>query len=156
MLLSNLITKNRVFANLEGGSKKRVLELAAEFISAESGLDSDEIYQGLIDRERLGSTGIGFGVAIPHCRLDELDTDDARGYLIQLDQGVDFDAIDGQIVELLFILLVPASTNQLHLNILAQLANCFSNDVFRHDLQLATSTQELFDVAIQTFKKEPA
>ena len=85
-----------------------------------------------------------------------MDTDDARGYLIQLDQGVDFDAIDGQIVELLFILLVPASTNQLHLNILAQLANCFSNDVFRHDLQLATSTQELFDVAIRTFKKEPA
>ncbi len=156
MLLSNLLTKDRVIANLKGGSKKRVLELAAEFIGAESGLDSDEIYQGLIDRERLGSTGIGFGVAIPHCRLNEIDTNDARGYLIQLNQGIDFDAIDEQTVRLLFVLLVPDSTNQLHLDILAQLANCFTDDIFRHNLQQATSTQELFDVAIQTFRKEPA
>ena len=112
MQLSDIITPERVVSSLEGASKKRVLELTAEFIAEESQMDSEDIYQGLIDRERLGSTGIGYGVAIPHCRMASLSTDEAYGYLIQLNQGVDFDSIDGQPVELLFVLLVPESTNQ--------------------------------------------
>jgi Phosphotransferase system mannitol/fructose-specific IIA domain (Ntr-type) len=156
MQLTEIITPSRVLANLEGGSKKRVLELASEFIAHESELDSEDVYQGLIDRERLGSTGIGYGVAIPHCRLPELGEADTRGYLIQLNQGVDFDAIDSQPVELLFILLVPQSTNQVHLNLLAQLADCFAKDQFRHDLQMATTTDELFETAMATFRTEPA
>ena len=156
MQLTDIITPSRVLANLEGGSKKRVLELTAEFIANESSLDSEDIYQGLIERERLGSTGIGYGVAIPHCRLPSLVEDETRGYLIQLSQGVDFDAIDGQPVELLFVLLVPESTNQVHLNLLASLADCFSKDQFRHDLQMATSEEELFEIALTVFRIEPA
>ena len=152
MQLSNIITPERVVSNLDGASKKRVLELAAEFIAEESQIDSEDIYQGLIDRERLGSTGIGYGVAIPHCRVNSLDDDETRGYLIQLNQGVDFDSIDGQEVELLFVLLVPESTNQAHLNLLAQLADCFSNDQFRQDLKLAIDSGELFAVAMRAFK----
>ena len=134
MQLSNTITPERVVSSLDGASKKRVLELTAEFIAEESQIDSEDIYHGLIDRERLGSTGIGYGVAIPHCRVASLGDDETRGYLIQLNQGIDFDSIDGQDVELLFVLLVPESTNQAHLNLLAQLANCFSNDQFRRCL----------------------
>ena len=156
MQLSDIITPERVVASLEGASKKRVLELTAEFIAAEGNMDSEDIYQGLIDRERLGSTGIGYGVAIPHCRMASLTTDETRGYLIQLDQGIDFDSIDGQPVELLFVLLVPESTNQVHLNLLAQLADCFSNDQFRHDLQMATDANELFDIATRAFKMAAA
>ena len=152
MQLSHIITPERVVSNLDGASKKRVLELAAEFIAEESQIDSEDIYQGLIDRERLGSTGIGYGVAIPHCRVNSLDDDETRGYLIQLNQGVDFDSIDGQDVELLFVLLVPESTNQAHLNLLAQLADCFSNDQFRQDLKLAIDSGELFAVAMRAFK----
>ena len=152
MQLSHIITPDRVMSNLDGASKKRVLELAAEFIAEESQIDSEDIYQGLIDRERLGSTGIGYGVAIPHCRVNSLDDDETRGYLIQLNQGVDFDSIDGQDVELLFVLLVPESTNQAHLNLLAQLADCFSNDQFRQDLKLATDSGELFAIAMRAFK----
>lgn len=154
MQLTEIITPMRVLANLEGGSKKRVLELAAEFIGQESGLDSEEIYQGLIDRERLGSTGIGYGVAIPHCRMASLTDEDTKGYLIQLSQGIDFDAIDGQPVEMLFVLLVPESTSQLHLNVLAGLAQCFSQDQLRHDLQMATSADELFEIASHAFSTE--
>ena len=152
MQLSHIITPERVVSNLDGASKKRVLELAAEFIAEESQIDSEDIYQGLIDRERLGSTGIGYGVAIPHCRVNSLDDDETRGYLIQLNQGVDFDSIDGQDVELLFVLLVPESTNQAHLNLLAQLADCFSTDQFRQDLKLATDSGELFAIAMRAFK----
>ena len=149
MQLIDIITPARVAANLEGGSKKRILELASEFIAVESGLDASTVYQGLIDRERLGSTGIGYGVAIPHCRLRDMAQTDAMGYLIQLNQGVDFDAIDNQPVELIFILLVPQTTN-----LLAHLADCFSDDHFRHQLQLATNTDELFETAHAMFSKE--
>ena len=156
MQLSDIITPSRVVSSLEGASKKRVLELTAEFIADESQMDSEDVYQGLIDRERLGSTGIGYGVAIPHCRLSCLNDDETRGYLIQLNQGIDFDAIDGQPVELLFVLLVPESTNQVHLNLLAQLADCFSNDQFRHDLPMATDASELYAIACQAFKTAAA
>jgi PTS system nitrogen regulatory IIA component len=156
MQLSNIITPERVVSSLDGASKKRVLELTAEFIAEESQIDSEDIYHGLIDRERLGSTGIGYGVAIPHCRVTSLGDDETRGYLIQLNQGIDFDSIDGQDVELLFVLLVPESTNQAHLNLLAQLANCFSDDQFRRDLKLATDSDELFEIAWQTFKTAEA
>ena len=151
MQLSDIITPQRVVSSLEGASKKRVLELTAEFIAEESQMDSEDIYQGLIDRERLGSTGIGYGVAIPHCRMASLSTEETRGYLIQLNQGVDFDSIDGQPVELLFVLLVPESTNQMHLNLLAQLADCFSNDQFRRKLQMGTDASELFEIASKAF-----
>ncbi|MGA1206539.1 MAG: PTS sugar transporter subunit IIA [Gammaproteobacteria bacterium] len=154
MQLIDIITPARVATNLDGGSKKRVLELASEFIASESGLDASMVYQGLIERERLGSTGIGYGVAIPHCRLTEMAQTDAKGYLMQLRQGIDFDAIDQQPVELLFILLVPQTTNQLHLNLLAHLADCFSDDQFRHQLQLATTADELFETAHTMFSKE--
>ena len=93
MQLSNIITPDRILSSLDGASKKRVLELTAEFIAEESQIDSEEIYQGLIDRERLGSTGIGYGVAIPHCRVTSLGDDETRGYLVQLNQGVDLSLI---------------------------------------------------------------
>ena len=156
MQLSNIITPERIVSSLDGSSKKRVLELTAEFIAEESQIDSEDVYQGLINRERLGSTGIGHGVAIPHCRLTSLGDNETRGYLIQLNQGVEFDSIDGQNVELLFVLLVPESTNQAHLNLLAQLANCFSNEQFRHDLQMATDSGELFAIASRAFKTAEA
>ena len=156
MQLSNIITPDRILSSLDGASKKRVLELTAEFIAEESQIDSEDIYHGLIDRERLGSTGIGYGVAIPHCRVASLGDDETRGYLIQLNQGIDFDSIDGQNVELLFVLLVPESTNQAHLNLLAQLADCFSNDQFRRDLQLATDSDELFKIARRAFQTAEA
>jgi len=88
--------------------------------------------------------------------MASLSDEETRGYLIQLDQGVDFDSIDGQPVELMFVLLVPESTNQVHLNLLAQLADCFSNDQFRHDLQMATDASELFDIASKAFKTAAA
>ena len=69
---------------------------------------------------------------------------------------LDFDSIDGQNVELLFVLLVPESTNQAHLNLLAQLADCFSNDQFRRDLQLATDSDELFKIARRAFQTAEA
>ncbi len=151
MKLNDLISPQRVLSGLKGKSKKRILEKASEFISQESGFETYKIYNGLIERERLGSTGIGFGVAIPHCRLSDLKIEDARGYLIQLERKIDFDSLDKLPVELLFVLLVPEHTSQFHLDLLSNLAHFFSKGNVRDKMKLTSSSAELYGIAQRTF-----
>ena len=151
MELNELINPSRVLSGLKGQSKKRILEKASEFISQESGFATEKVYHGLIERERLGSTGIGYGVAIPHCRINGLSSEDARGYLIQLAEKIDFDSLDKGPVDLLFILLVPQHTSQLHLDLLSDLASCFKQNRFRSLVKLATSSSDLYSLAQKTF-----
>ena len=105
MQIDHILTPERTFAGVQGGSKKRVLELIGKLVAQHTNLDPDAIYENLIARERLGSTGFGNGIAIPHCRLE--DCHQAIGALLQLDGKIDFDALDGQPVDLIFVLLVP-------------------------------------------------
>lgn len=147
MLISELLTPSRTLCALEGGSKKRVLEIAAQHIAEQhTELTADEIFSGLINRERLGSTGIGEGVAIPHCRLNEYQQ--PIGLLIQLQQPIDFDAIDNSPVDLLFILLVPAEACDQHLQTLGNLAELFSQPQFRERLRHAETDNALYTAAI--------
>ena len=106
-------------------SKKRLFEQAAASISAEFDLDQESVYRSLLAREKLGSTAIGHGVAIPHSRMSGCS--EPLGCLILLSEGVDFGAPDGADVEIAFILLVPEAATQDHLDLLASLANAFSN-----------------------------
>ncbi|WP_207061318.1 PTS IIA-like nitrogen regulatory protein PtsN [Motiliproteus sp. SC1-56] len=146
MLIHETLVRERCFHNLPGNSKKRILENASELI-AESveGLEAEDIFAGLISRERLGSTGIGEGVAIPHCRLDNCT--EAVGALVNLPEPVDFDAIDGQPVDLLFVLLVPTEATETHLQTLASLAELFSQADFRQRLRQTHSADELYKAA---------
>ncbi len=147
MLISELLAPSRALCALEGGSKKRVLEIAAQHIAEQHPeLVADEIFTGLINRERLGSTGIGEGVAIPHCRLTDYQS--PIGLLIQLQEAIDFDAIDGRPVDLLFILLVPAEACDQHLQTLGNLAELFSQENFRERLRQAESDDALYTAAI--------
>ncbi|MCV6609988.1 MAG: PTS IIA-like nitrogen regulatory protein PtsN [Amphritea sp.] len=146
MLISELLAPSRALCALEGGSKKRVLEIAAQHIAEQHPeLVADEIFTGLINRERLGSTGIGEGVAIPHCRLTDYQS--PIGLLIQLREAIDFDAIDGRPVDLLFILLVPAEACDQHLQTLGNLAELFSQENFRERLRQAESDDALYTAA---------
>lgn len=143
MLISELLAPSRALCALEGGSKKRVLEIAAQHIAEQHvELTADEIFTGLINRERLGSTGIGEGVAIPHCRLNNYQH--PLGLLIQLQEPIDFDAIDGKPVDLMFILLVPAEACDQHLQTLGNLAELFSQENFRQRLRKAESDEALY------------
>ena len=118
-------------------SKKRLFEQAAASISAEFDLDQESVYRSLLAREKLGSTAIGHGVAIPHSRMSGCS--EPLGCLILLSEGVDFGAPDGADVEIAFILLVPEAATQDHLNLLASLANAFSNADIRDRLKKADS-----------------
>ncbi len=154
MLLNHTLVRELTFHDLEGSSKKRILENASELIAAQvDSLEAEDIFTGLITRERLGSTGIGEGIAIPHCRIESCTK--AVGALIKLPEPVDFDAIDGRPVDLLFVLLVPAEAHEAHLNTLAGLAELFSQENFRNALRRSTDAQELYDAAVN-FQSAPA
>ena len=118
-------------------SKKRLFEQAAASISAEFDLNQESVYRSLLAREKLGSTAIGHGVAIPHSRMSGCS--EPLGCLILLSEGVDFGAPDGADVEIAFILLVPEAATQDHLDLLASLANAFSNADIRDRLKKANS-----------------
>ncbi|MDO6564067.1 PTS IIA-like nitrogen regulatory protein PtsN [Amphritea sp. 1_MG-2023] len=146
MLISELLAPSGVLCALEGGSKKRILEIASQQISEHyPELEPELIFAGLLGRERLGSTGIGEGVAIPHCRLDECNK--ATALLIQLQEPIDFDAIDAQPVDLLFVLVVPSEACDQHLQTLSNLAELFSQASFRDQLRNAESVEALFAAA---------
>lgn len=141
--LAELLTPARVAWHLEVASKKRLLEAMAELLAADSGLPAKSIFQILTERERLGSTAIGEGVALPHGRLAELEQ--PLGACASLAAPVDFDAPDGRPVDLVFALLVPEAATQAHLDILARLARCFHDDTWREALRRAPDTAGLLE-----------
>ena len=148
MILSETLHREQIFCDIPGSSKKRVLENASELIAKSvSSLDAEEIFSGLINRERLGSTGLGDGVAIPHCRLSSCVK--ILGALIRLPKALDFDAIYRQPVDLIFLLFVPEKATDEHLQTLAGLAECLSQAEYREGLRSAANADELYQRAVE-------
>lgn len=142
MFPPQFLTVERIASGVEITSKKRLLEVLAGLLaSAQPHLKDDTIFERLIERERLGSTGLGHGVALPHARLKDLG--EAIGAFIHLRRAVDFDAIDDQPVDLAFAMLVPETASEVHLQLLAQLAGLFGEDSFRALLRGAEDPQTL-------------
>jgi len=145
MLLTEIIHQDRVQCDVQAQSKKRALEKLSEIISADlDTISSNDVFDSLLTRERLGGTGVGYGVAIPHGRLK--NTTNTLAAFIKLDEGVDYDAADRQPVDLLFALLVPEESTEEHLQILAQLAQMFSDESFRNALRDATNAEQLHNL----------
>lgn len=138
--ISELLKPSRIGCQRDIRSKKRALQTLAELLtpSINEGLEGDElsdmdIFDALITRERLGSTALGHGVALPHSRLSNIEAPIAA--IITLSDGIDYEAADGQPVDLLIGLLVPEDCNDGHLQILADLARRFSDDYFRDEIR---------------------
>ncbi len=147
MEISQLITPERVKCLSGIGSKKRALESLGELLgTGATGVDPMDIFNRLIERERLGSTGLGHGVAIPHGRVPSEDSPVITlGCFIKLDEGVDFDSPDQQPADLLFGLLVPENCTEEHLQILASLAGMFSDNEFCAELRNCENDEALFN-----------
>ncbi len=144
--LEKLLTPGRTACRVPGVSKKRLFETLAKTISTDQlSLPYGEVFAQLIAREKLGSTGLGQGIAIPHCRVDNCIH--PIGTLMTLQDPIDFDAPDDQPVDLLFALLVPAEAHQQHLDILANIAKLFSNGDFCKQLRAARDDQSLYQLA---------
>ena len=120
MDLSDLIDVSAVMPSLRANSKKQLLQLLAEKAAAITGLPEREVFDTVLQRERLGSTGVGNGIAIPHGKLPGVSR--ITGVFARLEQPIDFEAIDDQPVDLVFLLLAPESAGADHLKALSRIA----------------------------------
>lgn len=153
MQLIDLLAQSRVLCGVRSASKKRALEELSHLIAeGDPSLNQLEVFESLVARERLGSTGLGKGIAIPHGRLKTGTK--AIAAFVRLSKGVDYDAPDGQPVDLLCALLVPANCSQEHLEILALLSEMFSSAEFREKLRAAATPISLYTLLIN-FVSEP-
>lgn len=145
--LESILTPGRSLVNVPGGSKKRVLEQIAKVIAQDlPDLDAQAIFENLIAREKLGSTGFGNGIAIPHCRMAGCNS--PLSAVLRLEAPVDFDAIDGAPVDLLFVLLVPQAATDEHLELLRQIASMLDREDVRQRLREAPTNDDLYQVVV--------
>ena len=159
MNLETLISPNAVITDQPVKSKKRALEVLAVTLAEEATraaqqsaentgsddletIDPFTIFQLLTEREKLGSTGMGHGVALPHARCSL--TDQAIGAMLKLDEGIDFDSPDNQPTDLVFALMVPEQHTDEHLQILAQLASLFSDEAFCQAMRDTNDAAEIY------------
>ena len=147
MKFSELINKNYIIPEFKGSTKKQVLEELVESLASNKvEIDKVVLLNALLEREKLGSTGIGDGVAIPHGKLNGLDN------IILLfgksGQGVDFDAIDRKPVCMVFLLVAPADSAGLHLKALARLSRMLREKEFKNSLLMAPDAETLLKIII--------
>ena len=134
-LISSLLTPSHVALDVEATTKKGLFEQVGSMLAGDQGLSRGQVLDSLIARERLGSTGLGQGIAIPHGRVKGLR--EAVGAFLRLRAPIGFDAPDGRPVSLVFVLLVPERATDMHLQILSELAQMFSDRDFRTQLAQA-------------------
>jgi PTS system nitrogen regulatory IIA component len=148
MKFSELITPDRVLCCPQLTSKKRLLESISELLARNVPQHSrNEIFDSLISREKLGSTGLGKGVAIPHARMSALEQPVCA--FIKLDHPVEFDASDGQPVDLLCALIVPEHSTDDHLQILSSIAMLFGDQAFCSRIRDCTNETCLYQLLSQ-------
>ena len=140
-LIAPLLTPDTTLLDISFTSKKKLFEHAADLFAQIHGLKSPDIFTSLFERERLGSTALGHGIAIPHGRIKGLK--DACGAFYRLKTPLEFDAPDNQPVSLCFILLVPKDANERHLQILGELAHLFGDAAMRTRMLDAGTSSDL-------------
>ncbi|WP_295385226.1 PTS sugar transporter subunit IIA [uncultured Thiodictyon sp.] len=145
MLPPDFINAGRIARGLEIASKKRLLETLARLLATDHpGLEPDAVFERLLERERLGSTGLGHGIALPHARIKAIPQ--SLGAFVSLTQGVDYDAADGEPVDLAFALLVPETATEEHLQLLAELAGRFNDPELRRRLRQADNAAAILNL----------
>jgi nitrogen PTS system EIIA component len=140
-LVAKILTPSHVTLDLQASSKKRLFEQAGLLFENLDGIAKNVVFESLFAREKLGSTGLGQGVAIPHGRIKGLK--EALGAFVRLAQPVPFDAPDGNPVSLVFVLLVPEKATEKHLQILSELAQMFSDKALREAMMSAPDAAAL-------------
>ncbi|HEV7370023.1 PTS IIA-like nitrogen regulatory protein PtsN [Arenibaculum sp.] len=143
----DLITPKSIIANLRAGSKKQVLQELARRAAELTGQHERAVFDVLLERERLGTTGVGHGIAIPHGKLPNLDR--VHGVFARLERAVDFDAIDEQPVDLMFLLLAPEGAGADHLKALARVSRLLRDASLCEKLRGADSADAIYALLTQ-------
>jgi nitrogen PTS system EIIA component len=146
-LIAKLLPESNVLVDMDVSSKKRVFEQVGLLFENNNSVARSEVFDSLFAREKLGSTGLGQGIAIPHGRIKGLK--EAMGAVVRTRQPIPFDAPDAQNVSIIFVLLVPDRATDMHLQILSELAQMFSEKPFREQLLAAPTAAELHRLITQ-------
>lgn len=142
MELTELASPEGVFPNLKATSKKHLLQELAQHAAAAAGVDQRRLFEALLERERLGSTGMGRGVAIPHCRAPGVER--MLGLVARLDTPIDFEAVDGEPVDLVFLLVAPENAGSDHLKALARVSRAMRDQALLAKLRGAKEASALY------------
>ena len=142
MGFADLVSSEAVLANVKASGKKQALQEIGHKAAEAYGLDCSMVVNGLLDREKLGSTAMGSGVAIPHARIPGLDG--IVGLFARLDKPVDFEAADGQGVDLMFVLLAPEEAGADHLRALAKVSRLMRDESIRNKLRGSDNDESLY------------
>jgi PTS system nitrogen regulatory IIA component len=152
MNISDLLNEQLILPNLVGTTKQHVMEEVVEHLATvQKGINAGELLKALLEREKLGSTGIGNGIAIPHGKLAGLS--DIILVFARSSSGVPFEAIDGKPIHLIFLLVAPANSTGGHLKALARLSRLLKNDAFRHTLLTAPTALDILQAITDEDKR---
>lgn len=154
MPLSDLLTPKAVVLNLHARCKREALSALADRAALLTGAEAAVIRDALMEREKLGSTGVGRGVAIPHGKIEGLGQ--MTGVLAKLDAPIDFEAVDDQPVDLIFVLLAPADASAAHLKALAKVSRLLRDERVREALRGAATPEALFAIAVESERPHAA
>lgn len=153
MHTTDLLSPAAVVTDLHSGSKKHLLQNLSTLAAQQTQVDEQQIFRTLLERERLGATGIGNGIAIPHGKIAELER--LCGVFVRLDKPIDFEAVDEQPVDLVFLLLAPESTGSDHLKALARISRKLRDTDFCNRLRLSDNREALFALLTEDDDRDP-
>lgn len=147
MKILDVMPKEAILDDLKSQNKKGLLEELVAPLAASTDLNSDDLVRVLMERERLGSTGIGGGIGIPHGKIKDLESL-VLGFGLSR-KGIDFESIDGEPTHIFFVLITPEDSTGLHLKLLARISRILKNDQFKERLLNAADQDEIFDIINQ-------
>jgi PTS system nitrogen regulatory IIA component len=148
MQIKDFISEEEIVFSPSVSSKKAALEILSDTLAYQNNnLNKNKVLSALLAREKLGSTGLGEGIAIPHCRMQDLANINVT--MLKLEEGVEYEAIDGKPVFFLFCLVVPEDANENHLELLASLAELLDNKQLRNSIQKCSNARELYQILTQ-------
>ena len=149
MDITQFINENSIFIDFKSKSKKNILENISHEMSNGNTKEKDLIFEKLYEREKLGTTAFGNGIAIPHARIPDLKK--PKIIIIKLVDAINFEAIDGEKVDLIISLIVPDKKNDLHVKLLAKIAELLENKTFRLSIREATNVKDILSI-VKNFK----
>ena len=144
MKILDVMQKEAILDDLKSQNKKGILEELVVPLTGITGMSQEDLARVLMERERLGSTGIGGGIGIPHGKIKDLETL-VLGFGLSR-KGIEFESIDGQPTHIFFVLITPENSTGLHLKLLARISRILKNDHFKERLLNAADRQEIFDI----------
>ncbi len=139
--ITNFLTEDSIIMDCDSKSQKNTLEVISNKMAELTSTNKDEIFQKLYEREKLGTTAFGNGIAIPHARVEGIQN--AKIIILKLTEAIDFNSIDGNKVDIVMSLFIPNDNNEMHVELLSRIASLLDDQVFREKIRTANTASDV-------------